>query len=676
MKAQTRMQAGFNTPKAPKAPSALQPPATATVVTRGPAPQVLKSPQPAAVTAPLGHTAAHPATPAQTPTTQAGVKLAGPMPPPTQAQMAPPAPPSAGSSSPTVANGQVLSLDSQGVKALLNSIAMQVKRTVAPAGMAPQVGSPTDARLIEGLKLPGTQRSADASQGTTIPAGLRNDLLASLAKAGAGLALSPATLPKTAPTTLASPPPPVLSPPTVLSLQLAAALGVKTTEVLPGLAQSTPSPSLFLKSALNRSLSQSLSPASNPVPNGSAVQLSAPGNQTTAAQPALKPARVLASQLPLNQPNAHWAATERAVPRQIGGTMLSPEGVNMMPRPNTVYVEGAAAGVRIEPEQARTLGLRAGETITAIVAQRQDGNILLIGNQQLPLPDRMNLPPGQVSLLVRMMAGQPVLALTDPALAASVAAANSRVDADGRFARLLNHVGSFHLLQLFAPGQLGALAEKVASPELRSALAALLLDSRRLSSGNLRQAFQNTGLFAEHQAGLNPNQAMPGLKSMLLALRSLMQARQMETTSISGAIDELEARQVDSLAQQSAGRSHYAWMIPFADQYPVFLDLQHHQNTDGEGASQESWTVDLEVGLTSSVSMAANVRVSVAGELGLRLWLPDSTFYQMAQAGRDQLEAMLSQNGLTLAGLAIYPVPRDAGSVNHGQQRLGVSIDA
>ena len=565
-----------------------------------------------------------------------------------------------------MANGQVLSLDSQGVKALLNSIAMQVKRTVAPAGMAPQVGSPTDARLIEGLKLPGTQRSAGASQGTTIPAGLRNDLLASLAKASAGLALSPATLPKTAPTILASPPPPVLSS------QLAAALGVKTTEVLPGLAQSTPSPSLFLKSAL----SHSLSPASNPVPNGSAVQLSAPSNQTTAAQPALKPARVLASQLPLNQPNPHWAATERAVPRQIGGTMLSPEGVNMMPRPNTVYVEGAAAGVRIEPEQARTLGLRAGETITAIVAQRQDGNILLIGNQQLPLPDRMNLPPGQVSLLVRMMAGQPVLALTDPALAASVAAANSRVDADGRFARLLNHVGSFHLLQLFAPGQLGALAEKVAGPELRSALAALLLDSRQLSSGNLRQAFQNTGLFAEHQAGLNPNQAMPGLKSMLLALRSLMQARQMETTSISGAIDELEARQVDSLAQQSAGRSHYAWMIPFADQYPVFLDLQHHQNTDGEGASQESWTVDLEVGLTSSVSMAANVRVSVAGELGLRLWLPDSTFYQMAQAGRDQLEAMLSQNGLTLAGLAIYPVPRDAGSVNHGQQRLGVSIDA
>ena len=663
------MKAGFNTPKAPRA---LQPPATATRVNGGPTPELLNSAQPAAVTNATGQGAAQRAEPAQIPTIQTVVNLAKPTAPLTKAQVAQPPQPSSGSGSPAVVNGQAPSLDTQGVKALLNSIATQMQRTVAPAGAAPQVGSPTDTRLIEGSKLPGAQRSADASLGAAIPAGLRNALLAPLAKAGAGVALAPTTLPKTVLTRLA----PLLSP--TMAPQLAAALAPKTTPALPGLAQSTPSsnpvpkplpngaaPMVSQVAAITRT---SVGPAAQPSP--------AAGNLTKAAQPALEPTRVLSSQLPTNQPNPHWAVTERALPRQIGGTMLSPEGVNMMPRPNTVYVEGAAAGVRIEPEQARTLGLRAGETITAIVAQRQDGNILLIGNQQLPLPDRMNLPPGQVSLLVRMIAGQPVLALTDPALAASVAAANSRADADGRFARLLNHVGSFHLLQLFAPGQLGALAEKVGSPELRSALAALLLDSRQLNSGNLRQAFQNTGLFAEHQAGLNPNQALPGLKSMLLALRSFMQARQMEATSISGAIDELEARQVDSLAQQSAGRSHYAWMIPFADQYSVFLDLQHHKGTDDEGASQESWTIDLEVGLTSSVSMAASVRMSIAGELGLRLWLPNSTYYQLAQAGREQLEAMLSQNGLTLAGLAIYPVPRDAGSVNDVQQGLGVSIDA
>ena len=378
-----------------------------------------------------------------------------------------------------------------------------------------------------------------------------------------------------------------------------------------------------------------------------------------------------------NEAFASKPSSHGVMQSKLGGTMLSPEGLNMMARPNTVYVEGAAAGVRVEPEQARLLGLRAGETINAVVTQRQDGNVLLIGKQQLPLPDRMNLPPGQVSLLVRVISGQPVLALTDPALAAQVAAAHQRTDSDGRFARLLNHIGSFHLSRLFSPGHLPALAAQAGGPEMQRGLASLLLDSGKLDSAVLRQMVQNMGLFGEYQARLNPGQVAPGLKSMLLALRALMQARQMETTSLSGAIDEIEARQIDSLAQQTAGRSHYSWVIPFADQHPVFIELEHHDGTEAEGAgAQESWTVDLEVGFTETVSMAANVRVSHEGVLVLRLWLPEPTFYRLAEAGKAELEAMLSAQGLSLGGLAIYPVARDAGSVNYGQQRMGVSIDA
>ena len=653
------MKAGFSTPRAPRA---LQYPATAPLVSSGPASQatINAQPFPAPASGPTGMGAERP----KTPTTQTGVELAKPDTPPTQAKVAPPSQPGAGPNASALVNRQVPGSDSEGVKTLLESIAIQMKRTVSTTGTGPKAWPKAGPRFIESLRLPVVQQVAPAARSAAITTGLASAILASSAKAGAGASTQAgagsAFRPNHA-SGLSTPKVPsdskqIPARPVPASMQASRPQATKMGATSPPLVSQTPA---ITKAAA-----------------GSAMQTPAAGSQSIAAQPAFGSARVLASQPPTNQPNLYWAFTERTVPRQIGGTMLSPEGVNMMPRPNTVYVEGAAAGVRIEPEQARTLGLRAGETITAIVAQRQDGNILLIGNQQLPLPDRTNLPTGQVSLLVRIIAGQTVLTLTDPALAASVAAANSRVDADGRFARLLNHVGSFHLLQLFAPGQLGALAEKAGSPELRSALAALLLDSRQFSSTTLRQAFQNTGLFAEHQAGLNPNQVLPGLKSMLLALRSLMQARQMETTSISGAIDELEARQVDSLAQQSAGRSHYSWMIPFADQYPVFLDLQHHKNSDSEGAAQESWTVDLEVGLTPSVSMAANARVSVAGELGLRLWLPDSSFYQLAQAGRGQLEEMLSQSGLTLAGLVIYPVPRDAGSVKHGQQRLGVSIDA
>jgi hypothetical protein len=360
-----------------------------------------------------------------------------------------------------------------------------------------------------------------------------------------------------------------------------------------------------------------------------------------------------------------------------GGSMLSPEGVNMMPRPNTVYVEGAAAGVRVEPEQARILGLRAGETINAVVTQRQDGNVLLIGKQQLPLPDRMNLPAGQVALLVRVVAGQTVLALTDPTLAAQVAAGAKRTDADARFTRLLNHVGSFHLARTLSPGILTGLTEQSGAPQMQRSLAALLLDSRQLSGGRIRSAVEAAGLFAEHQASLNPQQGAPGLKSLLIGLRALMQSRQMETTSISGAIDEIEARQLDSLAQQTSGRTHYSWVLPFADQYPVYIELEHQQMAENEdGMAQSVWNVDLEIGLSPSVAMTANVRVDQDGGLGLRLWLPDPSFYSMAEAGRGQLEDMIASQGLSLTGLTVYPLARDAGTVDDSRPRMGVSIDA
>ena len=213
--------------------------------------------------------------------------------------------------------------------------------------------------------------------------------------------------------------------------------------------------------------------------------------------------------------------------------MLSPEGLNMMVVP-TPWVRKARCWCSSRTEQARLLGLRAGETINAVVTQRQTGaNVLLIGKQQLPLPDRMNLPSGQVSLLVRVISGQPVLALTDPALSGSGGSRAPTYDADGRFSRLLNHVGSFHLSRLLSPGQLPALAAQFGGSEMQRGLSSLLLDSSKLDSSALRQMIQNMGLFANIKPARNPAQVAPGLKSMMLALRAIMQARQMETTSIS-----------------------------------------------------------------------------------------------------------------------------------------------
>ena len=66
--------------------------------------------------------------------------------------------------------------------------------------------------------------------------------------------------------------------------------------------------------------------------------------------------------------------------------MLTSESVNLQTRPNLVYVEGGTSALRLAPEQARGLGLREGQVINALVANRPDGSVLLLGAKVWPYP--------------------------------------------------------------------------------------------------------------------------------------------------------------------------------------------------------------------------------------------------------------------------------------------------
>tara|TARA_X000000950_G_scaffold256724_1_gene322382 strand:+ start:8250 stop:10139 length:1890 start_codon:yes stop_codon:yes gene_type:complete len=361
----------------------------------------------------------------------------------------------------------------------------------------------------------------------------------------------------------------------------------------------------------------------------------------------------------------------------LGGSMINSEPLNMAPRANIVYVEGGAAGVRIQPEQARVLGLREGETINAIVAQRRDGNVLLVGNQQLAMPTRLNLPQGPIAMMVSMVKGQLMLS---PVQGAGSALSAQRVEADARFARLLTHVGTFHLSQLLSPGTLSSLAQQNGAPALATNLAGLLLRSDQLSAAAVRRGLEQMGLFTESQAAgrtLGGTEQNNSIKSILLALRSLMQARQAETTQLSGAIDELEARQLDSLAQQGAGRQAYSWVLPFADQLPVFLELNREP---GDGSDPDAdggaWSVDMEVGLDQDMALSANVRVDASAAVGVRLWLPHPALYQAAEQHLSRLDQELSSAGLNNVNIRLFPAARRAGSVSMEPSSVGVRVDA
>ena len=358
-----------------------------------------------------------------------------------------------------------------------------------------------------------------------------------------------------------------------------------------------------------------------------------------------------------------------------GVKMLTAEPMNMSMRPNIVYVEGAAAGMRINPEQARVLGLREGQVINAVVAQRADGNLLLIGNQQLAMPARMSLAQGPAAFMVSVVNGNMVLSLVDPNSANKL---NQRADADARFGRLLGHAGGMHLGRLFSPGVMPQLLGSPASGDLSQVLRGLLMNSREINSASIRRSLENFGLFTEseiRQTGMAP--ANQGIKSALIGLRALFQSRQMDTTSISGAIDELEARQIESLAQQVAGKTSLSWVIPFADQWPVYIRLSQDETPgNAESNVQKTWSVDLEAGLDEQTAMSANIRVDASKQIEVRIWLPSTELFAVAQASREELVKRLREQGVTLVTLNIFPTTRIPITDDVPEQRVGLNIDA
>ena len=358
-----------------------------------------------------------------------------------------------------------------------------------------------------------------------------------------------------------------------------------------------------------------------------------------------------------------------------GVKMLTAEPMNMSMRPNIVYVEGAAAGMRINPEQARVLGLREGQVINAVVAQRPDGNLLLVGNQQLAMPPRMSLPQGVAAFLVSVVKGNMVLSLVDPSSANKL---NQRADADARFGRLLGHAGGMHLGRLFSPSVMPQILGSPASGELGQILRGLLMNSREINSASIRRSLENFGLFTEseiRQTGIAP--ANQGIKSALIGLRALFQGRQMDTTSISGAIDELEARQIESLAQQVAGKTSLSWVIPFTDQWPVYIRLSQDENPgNDESNAQKTWSVDLEAGLDEQTAMSANIRVDISKQIEVRIWLPSTELFTVAQASREELANRLREYGVSLVTLNIFPTSRIPITDDVPEQRVGLNIDA
>ena len=359
--------------------------------------------------------------------------------------------------------------------------------------------------------------------------------------------------------------------------------------------------------------------------------------------------------------------------------MLTSESVNLQTRPNLVYIEGGTSALRLAPEQARGLGLREGQVINALVANRPDGSVLLLGAKSLALPPGFAAGQTAVSLLVSLVGGQMVLSLADRQPNTQIKP-RAQGAPQQRFNRLLSQIGSFHLSRQLDPESLSRLIEQFGDSEEGQSLRQLLLSGRSLLPDQVKRALENSGLFLENQ--LKTGQIIEGvsLKSILLAIQRLMKSRQIDASGIGGAIDELEARQLDSLSSMLGGRGfNFSWILPFIDQMPVFLSIGkkgEDEKDEQKVGERSAWYVDLEIPVKDKVSCGANVEFDKENQVKITAWIPHKQLFSLAVEHKIKLSDLLQRSGLSVLGIQFYPTQRAERepSIPPGFKGLEVSV--
>ena len=339
--------------------------------------------------------------------------------------------------------------------------------------------------------------------------------------------------------------------------------------------------------------------------------------------------------------------------------MYNLDTINLQARPNTVYVEGLSGAARIAPEQGRVLGLRAGQVINGIIAQRPEGNVLVFDNKTLPLPAAVGAPGERIGLQVVMLGGQILLRRTADSRPQVPQAATAPSAGMERLIRLSPPTGQLQLARLFSPATLQTLGQQ---PELRPVLqrlAPFMLSGDALQGEDIKRLMERSGLFSEAAVRFNQPGAANSIKSVLMELRRLLLSAGADATRVSGAIDELEGRQVETLGHQLQRQTQLSWLLPFNDQAPVFVQISHEggsQQSSNEEQSPPGWRVDLAVPWGDH-EVALNIHYA-EGQANVKVWAANTQLMEQVAAAETHLRRLLQRAGVELQALTVFPGKR------------------
>jgi len=356
--------------------------------------------------------------------------------------------------------------------------------------------------------------------------------------------------------------------------------------------------------------------------------------------------------------------------------ITSAETAHLTPRTPVIHLEGRLP--IFEAPAAAALGLHDGQVVRPTVEVRDGQLQLLLQGQALPLAPHLRQAAGERSAWqVRMDAqGRATLVpIADPEASAADAGPAAvrplppplQLQTASRIEQLMLRPPPMPALTaLMQPGALATLFQAAPQPEVAGQIAQLLRQwptTGQLSGELLRRLLRQGGwlqeaLLARGEAAAGADG--PDIKSILRSLLAdWTQAPASTHALLRDAVDDIESRQLQSLADPAGGRElSFSMVLPFADAEPVHVrwaqqarDRQAgREGGEGDGAP---WVVDLHTRSTRLGEVWLRTRVSQHTRVELLMWAERAELVEQARAAGPSLAVWLNEAGLRMVHLQV-----------------------
>lgn len=332
--------------------------------------------------------------------------------------------------------------------------------------------------------------------------------------------------------------------------------------------------------------------------------------------------------------------------------------------------------LRLNPPDARSLGLREGQVVNAVIENRPDGNALLLGkNILIKLPNYVPNPAGgHVQVRLDSIAGGLLSVLFGRK--AAPPKAGFQID-DSRLARLISVAPRFEKLWEFL--NLGSKAD--ATREGARQLSNFTLGQdwfKRFNHEQIERSLRLSGLF--HEQAVRDGAPQPNLKELLLRLLRGGRLDRAEMLFIASAIEDIESGQIESLASQLNRSTQYHWLLPISGDWPI--DIRLYGGEPGESEDEDSeqdyaWKVVIKIRVAENETIEVSTVFDRDNVANFYLAMPTDELLDDANIHSAWLESELRKNGIQMGELKIFrkdslerPNQYDRDSLFEGGKRL------